>query len=353
MGSWRAIVLTRIDSLQCEVAALQGTADADDQAVIDGVNAMLTSAREAMSARKARLRGWWSGVWVERAWRCVHEAEALLATQLPLPRLRVGYPDVQASARHSLRPNDPRRTKIEMWLCDQPQDDGPTVERARYVAALRWTRSESDNAHARVRSFRNVVVITTLAMTLVALGLVLVGFLARDALPVCVEPTQGTAGDVADQPTLQRISPTGGTRPSRGDVPLVAFVGLVGAALASALAIRKIRGTSTPYSVPLALAVLKLPTGAVTALAGLLLIQGGFVPGLSALDDPAQVLSYSIILGFGQEAFTRLVDRQGQRILDNAPGRDQLSPHQADGELSVALHDLAGPVPAPAPATAP
>lgn len=42
---------------------------------------------------------------------------------------------------------------------------------------------------------------------------------------------------------------------------------------------------------PVVLALLKLPTGALTAPLGLLLMRGGFVPGLSALDSPAQIIA--------------------------------------------------------------
>jgi hypothetical protein len=68
----------------------------------------------------------------------------------------------------------------------------------------------------------------------------------------------------------------------------------------------------------MALAVLKLPTGALTAFLGLLLISAGFVPGLSALDSSAQILSWAVVLGYSQELFTHLVDQQGQTVLADA-----------------------------------
>ena|SRR6476659_4217296 len=58
--------------------------------------------------------------------------------------------------------------------------------------------------------------------------------------------------------------------------------------LASELATRNIRGTSLPYDVPLALAFLKVPMGALAAVVGILLLGGGFVPGLSELDRSAR-----------------------------------------------------------------
>ena len=67
----------------------------------------------------------------------------------------------------------------------------------------------------------------------------------------------------------------------------------------------------------MALAFLKLPTGALTAFLGLLLISAGFVPGLSALDSSAQILSWAVVLA-AQELFTHLVDQQGQTVLADA-----------------------------------
>jgi hypothetical protein len=40
---------------------------------------------------------------------------------------------------------------------------------------------------------------------------------------------------------------------------------------------------------------LKLPAGALTAIAGLILILGDFIPGLSELDNQGQILAYAIV----------------------------------------------------------
>jgi hypothetical protein len=58
------------------------------------------------------------------------------------------------------------------------------------------------------------------------------------------------------------------------DITIIEVVGLLAAALAAATAVRNVQGTSTPYGLPVALAVLKLPMGALTALLGLLLMRG-------------------------------------------------------------------------------
>ena len=100
---------------------------------------------------------------------------------------------------------------------------------------------------------------------------------------------------------------------------VVELVGLTAAAVAAAAAIRNIKGSSERYGLPLALAALKLPTGAVTAVLGLLLMRGQFIPGLNALDTTAQILAWALVFGYAQQLFTRLVDQQGQTMLNNVP----------------------------------
>ena len=101
----------------------------------------------------------------------------------------------------------------------------------------------------------------------------------------------------ASRPTARRPRGRGSTaRPGTSvltnhgsDILVVALLGLLGGALAAAVSIRNLRGTSTPYDVPVALALLKVPLGAFTAIVGLVAIQGKLRPrpvgaGLAAAD---------------------------------------------------------------------
>jgi hypothetical protein len=98
-------------------------------------------------------------------------------------------------------------------------------------------------------------------------------------------------------------------------------IGLIAAIVASVVALRNIKGTSTPYSLAVALAVVKIPLGALTAVLGLLLMSGGFVPGLSALDSSSQILAWALVFGFSQQLLTRLVDQRANTLLENVGGR--------------------------------
>jgi hypothetical protein len=66
--------------------------------------------------------------------------------------------------------------------------------------------------------------------------------------------------------------------------------------------------------IPLLLALLKLPLGALTAVIGILLIHGGFVPGLTALDTPAQIAAWAVVFGAAQQAVSQLLDNQAGRL---------------------------------------
>jgi hypothetical protein len=61
--------------------------------------------------------------------------------------------------------------------------------------------------------------------------------------------------------------------------------------------------------------VLKFPVGALSAVAGILLIKGAFVPGLSDLDSSAQILGWSVVFGAAQHLVTHIVDQRAEEAL--------------------------------------
>ena len=122
-----------------------------------------------------------------------------------------------------------------------------------------------------------------------------------------------------DRPDAKDIDDIVAKTATKWDLLVVELVGLTAAAIAAAAAIKNCKGSSDRYGLHVALAVLKLPTGAITAFLGLLLMRGQFVPGLSALDTSAQILAWALVFGYAQQLFTRLVDQQGQTMLNNVP----------------------------------
>ena len=125
----------------------------------------------------------------------------------------------------------------------------------------------------------------------------------------------------------------------------VALMGVLGATLSATLAVQKLRGTAAPYAVPIALAFFKLPAGALTAIAGLLLINGGFVPGFSQLDSQGQILAYAIVFGVAQHLVTRLVDQRADDVLSSLPSKER--PPATEKQTGQATQSTGGEIPAP------
>jgi hypothetical protein len=186
-----------------------------------------------------------------------------------------------------------------------------------------------DELYARVRDFRNILFTGTALLTLLVIAVCIVGALRPATIPLCFQPSS-TAG--ASQPSTTGPqsfvcpSTTGYTaRPKGGDVSIVALMGLLGGALSAIFTIQKLRGTSTPYGVPVALSILKLPAGALTGITGLVLLYGNFVPGLSELDSQGQILAYAIVLGIAQHLVTRFVDQKAEAVLGSVPSKEHSS----------------------------
>ena len=68
-------------------------------------------------------------------------------------------------------------------------------------------------------------------------------------------------------------------------------------------------------------AATKLPAGAITAVVGIILMRGGFVPGLTALDNSAQIVAWAVVFGYAQQLVTGLIDERAHGVLDDVGGR--------------------------------
>ena len=209
--------------------------------------------------------------------------------------------------------------------------------RGAIVSAMRGASSAALREQMRVRSFRNVVVAATIGDAVVATGLVVLGAVSPTTIPPCFAPeeadeitvacpTQQSGPIDADDPsrvTPTEIDATINETVSSIDMAVVAIVGTTAAAVAAAAAIRQIRGSSEPFGVPIASPSSSSPPGQSPRMLGLVLMRGGFVPGLSALDTPAQIVAWAAIFGYAQQLFTRLVDQQATAVLDTVRGADK------------------------------
>jgi hypothetical protein len=256
-------------------------------------------------------------------------------------------PSLLRHVQRHLRPSDPGRQEFERLaksLANAERNGGlGESDRDKIVATVRAASSEALRENVRLRSFRNIVVGTTLLLTMLVISLAVIGYRLPTLIPLCFAPAD------ADQVTV--VCPTNQSAPftpiragvdeprdardiddvvaetaRRADLIVVALVGLTAAAIAAAATLSHVRGSSERYGIPVALAALKLPTGALTAILGLLLMRGQFVPGLNALDTSAQIIAWGLVFGYAQQLFTRLIDQQGQTVLNSVRAADNPPP---------------------------
>jgi hypothetical protein len=347
-AAWREEALTRVSELRgladwIEAASVDG--QTDQQRLLATIRAQLERARITAACEDdphkrqllTRFKMSSGGSSVERTLGSLDAAEADLLRLAPFHYLCGQMPSLQAHVNRYLPKNDPRRTRLDEVAkkAKDPQSLDDT-DRGAVVAAYHAANSQRRREVLRLRSFRNVLLFAALGLLVVAIALGILGSLRPHVVPLCFSP-----GKEVVCPTHSRIFVLDGFNKtdkaisatvSGWDIWVVELIGLVAAGLASTFALRGIRGTSTPYSLPVALAVLKLSTGALTAVLGILLMRGAFVPGLSALDTSAQIIAWAIVFGYALQLFTRMVDQQAQTVLADVGGRGAAGERQPAGQ---------------------
>jgi hypothetical protein len=315
--------------LQARVAVARARGlDPPQEAAAQGASAHIAKAQKAalrVDPIPGRLADWWRGTLVVAAYRNLHGARIQLVDLLDEEELQSEIPFAIARARATLPPGDPRNVSF-----DELESEPPARLRAHLRRLMDDCYEVLDDRYAQLRSFRNILLLTTAVVA----GLVLLtaGLVARnpDWVPFCF-PDETAPG----QWNCPTAASTDG--PSGGDIIIVALLGCLGGSLAAALSIRNLRGTSTPYDVPVALAALKVPLGALTAILALVAIQGRFVPGLTVLDSQGQILAYALVFGFAQQALSRLLDQRAQVLLDDLPGGTGLDLSRPDASTSLCV----------------
>ena len=171
---------------------------------------------------------------------------------------------------------DPRRSRVTALTTKAETEELTVAERSAVVAALHAANTQRRRDLLRVRSFRNVMFGAAALLVPIAISLAVFGAFRPDAIPLCfnpvekqkvVCPTQEVPAPTPADPAVavadvdfyvaQAVNPS--------DMALIEIIGMIAAVVASIVALRNVRGTSTPYSLAVALALVKIPLGALTA----------------------------------------------------------------------------------------
>ena len=325
--SWEQRALAKVREQRTLAALMARLANGSDEAATLAAEAdrLLVVAEQAVERAVGRRRRPTGLVDLVNA--NYHAASCLVLRYSPLDQVQARLTDLVATVDEQLPPSDHRRVAADDILRRIQKANGskPATlteeERGGIVVAVRAAYSALEREYVRVRNFRNIVYGISGCLAVIAIAIAVVTALYPTVLPICFTPENkvvcatGEASFTGGDPDVVI-----GTIVSPWDYVVLEFVGLVAAAVAAAATLRQVKGTSTPFTVPVALAILKLPTGALTAVLGLLLMRGQFVPGLSNLDTAAQIVAWALVFGYAQQLFTRLVDERGQAVLNAVGG---------------------------------
>jgi hypothetical protein len=146
-----------------------------------------------------------------------------------------------------------------------------------------------DQQQLQVRHFRGVLFGAATALFVVAVVLWIVGSIHPVYFPLCW-PVSGS------HPTM--ICPSGGSAPSKGDVPLVLGMGALGAAFSVALNLASLKPAGVHFSLTVAQGLNKIVLGAITAVLGIIILrtvtnEPGFLATQPGLLATAVVFGYS------------------------------------------------------------
>src|SRR5215207_6119508 len=325
---WVQHVAVETDKLHIRLDAAQarGNLNQSQQVIAQGIGIFLDKARDAAFRNDPvpdRWTNWWRGTLVEAAYRNLHAARAQMVDLSNKNQLRAEIPLVVARANATLHRDDPRWITVEDL---EAETESVESLRPRMRRVISDSYEQLDLEHAQLRSFRNIVLMA--AFFVILLIAITLGVVSThpEFVPLCFPNEVSNAATGVT--TVQGLNCPTGTevKPRGADILVVAMLGALGGALTAALSIRNLKGTSTPYDVPVALAILKVPLGAFTAILALVAIQGKFVPGLSILDSQVQILAYALIFGFAQQALSRVLDQQAQTLLEALPGGTATEP---------------------------
>jgi hypothetical protein len=338
-----------------ELRGLKGWLDGDghnDQRTTELLTAVekhLAAVRDTAAGKQAwpkRLVRGVTGASFERTLGNLDAAEVDLLRIAPSSVLIPALPSLVAHINRYLSKDDPRRQAVDRITRDRleqlPRKPAGRLRRARpdvltddeqeiLVSAQHAANSQRRRDLIRLRTFRNLLWGGFVVFLAIAVALAWIGWKSPATIPLCFTPESDGKVKVVcprhETPIRGPVTPSRDLDPkieetaSPDDVALVELLGLLGAALTGAAALRSLASNSTPYAVPVTLAMFKLPTGAVTAVIGLLLMRADFVPGLSALDTSAQILGWAVVFGIAQQLVTQFADSQASGLLENIKGR--------------------------------
>jgi hypothetical protein len=323
-ASWRQVAYAAAGSLRHDLDTHCCRADGRCE---QHVGELIERAEAALMGGRTPW-AWFQGTAHERAWLALHEAEwRLLAVMRPeevLSRL----PWYLYSARGQLGAQDERVREVGAILDDArhpywhparlqvtrtPQTHASyrlsSRERLAVARMVRDAYRVSDEQYAATRAFRNRIIMMTVTAAAVLLLIVLGAYVWNLSLA----PTSQSLP--TGEPSVWEGSPL----PEGASAVLaVALFGAVGALLSGIHAVAQSGGSRNPFALAWWQAWLKLPTGSLSAMVGVLALQSRAFPAIPATRW-SELLVWAVVFGAAQQTVTRFVDQRVRGLVGEGP----------------------------------
>jgi hypothetical protein len=343
-ASWRQVAYAAAGSLRHELETHCSRADGRCE---QHVGDLIERAETALMGGRTPW-AWFQGTAHERAWLALHEAKWRLLAFLSSEEVLSRLPGYLHSARQQLGARDervkeaeiildnarhPYRHPAQLQITRTPQTHASyrlsSRERLAVAQMVCDAYSVSDEQYAATRAFRNRIIM----MTVTAAAVLLLVVLGAHVWDLSLAPTSQPL------PTGEPIVWQGDPLPEGASAALaVALFGAVGALLSGIRGVAQSGGWRNPFALAWWQAWMKLPTGSLSAIVGVLALQSRALPGIPATRW-SELLVWAVVFGAAQQAVTRFVDQRVRGLVGEGP------PDQDDKEADAAGTgtDEAGP----------
>jgi hypothetical protein len=99
--------------------------------------------------------------------------------------------------RRHLGPEDPRRIAVEQLATRAGNEKWQKVDGEHVLAALHAANSKARREERQLRSFRNTLIASAVALSIAAVAIAIVGWRAPSSIPLCFHPSP--IGRLSDQ----------------------------------------------------------------------------------------------------------------------------------------------------------
>jgi hypothetical protein len=243
------------------------------------------------------------------AYISLHAAEAGAVLLLDTDQLKARLSSIYEQAVPYLPKGDMRLTALNGLMNAKTAAPGRAGNWIAWEAPTYANKIE-DQQQLQVRHFRTMLAATFVGALMVSVSLGIVAHFASDYLPLCLA-TSKTA----------TICPSGASKGSSSDVPLVLGMGAFDAALSVVVSFSGLKPPGVRYSLSTVQGLLKIAFGALTAFLGIMVLSTLASSDITALNSQLKLLVAAAVFGYSQQLLTSVLDRKATSLQNAAAGK--------------------------------